>query len=97
MKTYSRVYAKIDLDAVTYNMEQMKQRVNGNTKIMAVIKSDGYGHGAVQVAEVLKIRLIFGVLRWLHLTKRLFFARKALKNQIVLWMHFPRPVFRNAG
>lgn len=54
MKTYSRVYAKIDLDAVTYNMEQMKQRVNGNTKIMAVIKSDGYGHGAVQVAEVLE-------------------------------------------
>ena len=53
MKTYSRVYAKIDLDAVTYNMEQMKQRVNGDTKIMAVIKSDGYGHGAVQVAEVL--------------------------------------------
>ncbi len=36
MKTYSRVYAKIDLDAVTYNMEQMKQRVNGDTKIMAV-------------------------------------------------------------
>ena len=54
MKTYSRVYAKIDLDAVTYNMEQMKQRVNGDTKIMAVIKSDGYGHGAVQVAEVLE-------------------------------------------
>lgn len=54
MKTYSRVYAKIDLDAVKYNMEQMKQRVNGDTKIMAVIKSDGYGHGAVQVAEVLE-------------------------------------------
>lgn len=54
MKTYSRVYAKIDLDAVAYNMEQMKQRVNGDTKIMAVIKSDGYGHGAVQVAEVLE-------------------------------------------
>lgn len=54
MKTYSRVYAKIDLDAVTYNMEQMKQRINGDTKIMAVIKSDGYGHGAIQVAEVLE-------------------------------------------
>ncbi|WP_461810071.1 alanine racemase [Faecalimonas sp.] len=54
MKTYSRVYAKIDLDAVTYNMEQMKQKINGNTKIMAVIKSDGYGHGAIQIAEVLE-------------------------------------------
>ena len=54
MKTYSRVYPKIDLDAVTYNMEQMKQRIDGDTKIMAVIKSDGYGHGAIQVAEVLE-------------------------------------------
>lgn len=54
MKTYSRVYAKIDLDAVTYNIEQMKQRIDGDTKIMAVIKSDGYGHGAIQVAEVLE-------------------------------------------
>ena len=54
MKTYSRVYAKIDLDAVTYNKEQMKQRIDGDTKIMAVIKSDGYGHGAIQVAEVLE-------------------------------------------
>lgn len=25
MKTYSRVYAKIDLDAVAWNMEQMKK------------------------------------------------------------------------
>ena len=27
MKTYSRVYAKIDLDAIAYNMEQMKNRI----------------------------------------------------------------------
>lgn len=54
MKTYSRVYAKIDLDAIAYNMEQMKQRIDGHTKIMAVIKTDGYGHGAVQIAEMLE-------------------------------------------
>lgn len=53
MKTYSRVYAKIDLDAIAYNMEQMKQRIDGHTQIMAVIKTDGYGHGAVQIAEML--------------------------------------------
>ena len=54
MKTYSRVYAKINLDAIAYNMEQMKQRVDGNTQIMAVIKTDGYGHGAVQVAQMIE-------------------------------------------
>ena len=52
MKTYSRVYARIDLDAIAYNMEQMKQNLKPETQVMAVIKADGYGHGAVQIAEM---------------------------------------------
>ena len=31
MKTYTRVYAKIDLDAVAYNMEQMKKNISDDT------------------------------------------------------------------
>lgn len=54
MKTYSRVYEKIDLDAIAYNMEQMKNNLSENSKIMPVIKADGYGHGAVQIAEMLQ-------------------------------------------
>lgn len=54
MKTYSRVYARIDLDAIASNMDRMKQNLNPNTKIMAVIKADGYGHGAVQIAQMLE-------------------------------------------
>ena len=54
MKTYSRVYARIDLDAIVSNVERMKRRMNDDTKIMAVIKADGYGHGSVQVAEMLE-------------------------------------------
>lgn len=52
MKSYSRVYAKIDLDAIMYNMEQMHQNVKKDTKMIAVIKTDGYGHGAVQIAQM---------------------------------------------
>lgn len=54
LKTYSRVYARIDLDAIAYNMEQMKRNLEPWTKVMAVIKADGYGHGAVQIAEMLE-------------------------------------------
>ncbi len=54
MKTYSRVFARIDLDAIAYNMEQMKRNLEAGTKIMAVIKADGYGHGAVQIAQMLE-------------------------------------------
>ena len=54
MKTYSRVYAKIDLDVIMSNMEHMKQNLKLGTKIMAVIKADGYGHGAVPIAQMLE-------------------------------------------
>ena len=54
MKTYSRVYAKIDLDAAAWNMEQMKKNLKEGTEMVAVIKTDGYGHGAVQVASMLE-------------------------------------------
>lgn len=52
MKQYNRVYAKIDLDAIAYNMEQMKNRIGEGAKLIAVIKTDGYGHGAVPIARM---------------------------------------------
>lgn len=52
MKQYNRVYAKIDLDAIAYNMEQMKLRIGDGAQTIAVIKTDGYGHGAVPIAEL---------------------------------------------
>lgn len=54
MKTYSRVYAQIDLDAILHNMEQMQKRISSDTKIMGVIKTDGYGHGAVPIGRELE-------------------------------------------
>ncbi len=53
MKNYSRVCARIDLDAIEYNMEMMKKNIDEGVKILSVIKSDGYGHGALQVAKFL--------------------------------------------
>ena len=35
-------------------MEHMKQNLKLGTKIMAVIKADGYGHGAVPIAQMLE-------------------------------------------
>ena len=52
MKKYRRVQADIDLDAVLFNFEQMKKRIPEETKIMAVVKTDAYGHGAVPLAKL---------------------------------------------
>ncbi len=52
MNQHNRVYAKIDLQAIAYNMKQMKQRIGGDAQLAAVVKTDGYGHGAVPIAQL---------------------------------------------
>ncbi|WP_455714333.1 alanine racemase [Anaerosporobacter sp.] len=54
MKEYYRVEASINLDAICNNIDEVRRNINANTKIMAVIKADGYGHGAVALATALK-------------------------------------------
>lgn len=51
---YSRIYAEINLDAVAKNFAAMKRNINPDTQIMAVVKADGYGHGAVQIAHLIE-------------------------------------------
>ncbi len=50
---YRPTWAEIDLDALTDNFAAVRRRV-GRTPILAVVKADGYGHGAVEVARALE-------------------------------------------
>lgn len=43
------VWAEIDLDILAYNMKNIK-KLAGNKEVMAVVKADAYGHGALDVA-----------------------------------------------
>ena len=51
MKMHSRIQAEIDLDAITYNLEHIKKNLAPGTQVIAVLKADGYGHGAVPLAR----------------------------------------------
>ena len=62
MKTPNRIYVSIDLDAVSYNLESMKNNIREDTKIIAVLKADGYGHGALPLPGISNPCLIFGAL-----------------------------------
>lgn len=53
MIEYQRVIAEIDLDAIASNIKNIRNMTNKNAKIMAIVKADAYGHGAVEVAKVL--------------------------------------------
>lgn len=59
MKSYYRVQADINLDAICNNIENIRAILKKGTKIMAVIKADGYGHGAIPIAKVLYDKVDF--------------------------------------
>jgi|AntRauTorckE6833_2_1112554.scaffolds.fasta_scaffold08254_3 alanine racemase len=45
------VWAEVNLDNIKFNLKQVKKNIPENTKIMAVVKADGYGHGVIPVAQ----------------------------------------------
>ncbi|SDU62093.1 alanine racemase [Desulfobacula phenolica] len=48
---YPLVKACIDLDAIQHNVQHLKQMIPGQSKFMAVVKANAYGHGAIRVAQ----------------------------------------------
>ena len=53
MEKNRRVKAVISLDAVEANFREMRKNIAEDTKMIAVIKADAYGHGAVQIARLI--------------------------------------------
>ncbi len=51
---YYRIFAEIDLDSISYNTEELKKMLKPGTGLTAVVKSDGYGHGAVPIAKTIE-------------------------------------------
>ena len=45
------VKAEIDLKAIAHNIKELRRITNDNAKLMAVVKANGYGHGAIEVAR----------------------------------------------
>ena len=53
---HDRVWARVDLDAIEFNMESMHRNLKPGTKMCPAIKADGYGHGALRIAQRLEPR-----------------------------------------
>ncbi|MBU0581113.1 MAG: alanine racemase [Candidatus Margulisbacteria bacterium] len=48
-----RAFAEIDLNQLASNLRQVRKLISPATKIMGIVKADAYGHGAVEVSELL--------------------------------------------
>ena len=52
--THRPTIAKVDLGAIKWNIKQIRSHMKNDKKLLAVVKADGYGHGAVPVANAAK-------------------------------------------
>ena len=43
-------WAEIDLNAYAHNITELRRITRNSTRLMAVVKADGYGHGAIEIA-----------------------------------------------
>ena len=89
---FDNTRVKIDLDAIEQNFDAVRQKVG--VPVMAVVKADAYGHGAIQVARVLQDQCaFFGVSSMLEALE----LRKAgLKNPILILGQTPVSAFSTA-
>jgi len=80
---------KIDLDAISANFDAIREKAG--VPVMAVIKADAYGHGAIQVARLLQDKCaFFGVSSMLEATE---LRRAGLTNPILILGHTPVKAF----
>ena len=80
---------KIDLDVISKNYDAVKEKVG--VPIMAIIKADAYGHGAIQVARLLESKCsFFGVSSMLEAME---LRQAGLTNPILILGHTPISAF----
>ena len=86
---FDNTYVKINLDTIDANIDAIRARVG--TDVMAVIKADAYGHGAIQVARLLQDKCsFFGVSSILEAME---LRRAGLYNPILILGHTPVSAF----
>ncbi len=56
MKSYTRICARIHLDAIEQNIEHLRGNLAEGVKMMVVVKADAYGHGAIQTTSLLSLK-----------------------------------------
>ena len=89
---FDNTRVKIDLDAIAHNFDAVREKTG--VRVMAVVKADAYGHGAIQVARLLEDKCaFFGVSSMLEAME---LRQAGLKTPILILGHTPVSAFPTA-
>lgn len=86
--------AVVDLDAIAHNVRILREHA-GSAQVMAVVKADGYGHGATAVART---ALAAGVaeLGVATISEALALRTDGITAPVLAWLHTPGTDFDTA-
>jgi alanine racemase len=84
----------IDLDAIAYNLDVMRQRTSG-AMVCGVVKANAYGHGMLEVARKLEAAGV-DYLGVADVTEALELRRAGIVSPILAWLHDPHEMFVEA-
>ena len=84
----------IDLDAIAYNLDVMRQRAGG-VKVCGVVKANAYGHGMIEVARKLEEAGV-DYLGVADVAEALELRRAGIDAPILAWLHDPHEMFVEA-
>lgn len=79
--------AVVDLGAIAHNVRVLREHA-GAAQVMAVVKADGYGHGATQVARA-AVRAGAAELGVATIDEALALRRDGITAPVLAWLHPP--------
>lgn len=79
--------AVVDLDAIAHNVRLLREHA-GSAQVMAVVKADGYGHGAVAVGRA-ALGAGAAELGVATVDEALALRRDGISNPVLAWLHPP--------
>ncbi len=89
---FDHTYVKIDLDAIARNFAAVQEKAR--VPVMAVVKADAYGHGAIQIARLLQGKCSFFCVS--SMLEALELRRAGLQEPILILGKTPVPAFPDA-
>lgn len=94
MEKFTRTYSVIHLDAIRKNVENVRKRVGNKVKIMAIVKANAYGHGAVRVAKEIS-SMVYGF-AVATLSEAVELRRQGISNMILVLGYVSRGEYEDA-
>ena len=89
-----KTWLEVDGNALRYNLRSVQKQVGKNVMVMAIVKSNAYGHGITEVAKELLALRSFREGGWFgvdSIDEALTLKKAGIKNPILILGYIPKP------